>query len=172
MRLGILGGSFDPVHAGHLKLAREAMSELNLSGVVLVPCRLSPLKGRPPVLSGRERLERLRRALAGRKGLSVSDCELRRRGPSYTVDTLRYFRRRHPRAALYFLAGADTARSLRRWKALPEVLKLCRFVVASRPGYRSGRLPKGALALAFDALPVSSTQLRRRFRARGRRTRT
>jgi nicotinate-nucleotide adenylyltransferase len=170
LRIGVFGGSFDPVHAGHLRLAEAAFSELNLDRVVFVPAAQAPLKGRS-MLPARERLRRVRRAVAGKPRFEVSRCELDRRGVSYTVDTLKYFKRRYGKAAaLYFLCGADSARTLGRWKSFPEVLKLCRFVVLSRPGYRIGRLPDGALRLDFDAVDVSSTGIRRRLQSNGGRS--
>jgi nicotinate-nucleotide adenylyltransferase len=161
LRIGVFGGSFDPVHEGHLRLAETALSELNLDRVVFVPASQAPLKGRP-ALAPRRRYELVRRAIAGHPGLEASPCEIGRGGVSYTVDTLKAFKRRYGKAAaLYFLCGADSARTLGRWKSFPEILKLCRFVVLSRPGYRIGRLPADALRLDFDAVDVSSTEIRR-----------
>jgi nicotinate-nucleotide adenylyltransferase len=158
MKIGIYGGSFDPVHLGHLKLAREAASELNLSKLVFVPSRRSPFKTTEGAGPAR-RLNLLKKALRG-TGFEVSDCETRRKGPSYTVDTLALFRRRYPSAILYFLAGTDAAASLKKWKDYRRVLKVCRFTVLTRPG---GAKVDPALAvdrLALDALPVSSSAIR------------
>ena len=97
----------------------------------------------------------------------MSRCEIDRKGVSYTVDTLEFFKRRYGKAAaLYFLCGADRARTFGWWRSFPRALRLCRFVVLSRPGYHIGRLPAEALRLDFDAVDVSSTAIRRKRRHR------
>ena len=162
MRIGVLGGTFDPVHAGHLKLALAAFSQLNLNKVVFVPSRQNPLKPKAPATPSAVRVRLLRSAIWSYPFFEVSGCELRRKGRSFTVDTLKYFKRKHgSRAVLYFLAGADTARDLRRWRSFDRIRKLSRFVVATRPGFRAARLPAGVLSMPFDALDVSSTRIRR-----------
>lgn len=169
MRIGIFGGSFSPVHAGHLKLAQAALSELNLDRVIFVPAKENPLKGEP-ALPEKVRIRLLRAALKKVACFELSLCELRRGGASYTVDTLRYFKKKYKSATLYFLAGADSAQSLTRWKAWSEIPKLCRFVILSRPGYRVKKLPAGVLHLPFDAVDISSTKLRNSIQPKTRRT--
>ena len=137
MRIGIFGGSFDPVHRGHLKLAQAALSELNLDKIIFVPCRQNPLKvgaqRAVPLLSAETRIRLLRAAVKRYSPrFSVSLCEIRRQGPSYTVDTLRYFKKCYPKAVLYFLSGADVLKDLRNWRSFGEVARLshgayCRF---------------------------------------------
>lgn len=162
MKIGIYGGSFNPVHLGHLKLAREAVSELNLDKLVFVPSFRTPLKGEG-MPSVEARLTLLKKALRG-TGFEVSDCEARREGMSYTVDTLAWFGRRYPSAILYFLAGTDAAASLKKWKNYRQVLKSCRFTVLTRPGgvKIDSSIPVNRLAL--DALPISSSQIRAKLR--------
>ncbi len=167
MRIGLLGGTFDPPHEGHLKLADAAFDQLNLDKVVFVPSRRNPLKAKEPLFSARQRLGRVRRAVRSRPHFEVSDCELRRKGLSFTVDTLKYFKRKHGASAvLYFLTGADAATDLRKWRSFGEIRRLCRFVVASRQGWKPVPLPEGVLSMPFDALDVSSTRLRRALRKR------
>ena len=165
MRIGIFGGSFNPVHAGHLKLAGEALSELNLNQVYFVPSRQSPLKKKDDLLPESLRLKQLRAAIKNRPAFKLSLCELKRPQPSYTVDTLRFFSKKFgKRAELYFLSGADTLKNISKWKSLDEIFKLCRFVVMSRPGFRMigpKNIMDRILPLAFDAAPVSSTDIRR-----------
>ena len=168
MRIGIFGGSFNPVHEGHVKLAETALEELNLAKVIFVPSAGNPLKAGArhavPLLPAPKRLALLKRAVKGKRGLSVSGFEIRRKPPTYTIDTLRHFKKKfRPADQLYFLAGADVAKGLKRWKDFGRILKLCRFVVASRPGFHSSRLPKGVSRLVFEAIPVSSTQIRKRL---------
>ncbi len=168
MRIGILGGSFDPVHAGHLKLAEAAAETIGLDRVIFVPSSQNPLKKKASYLSASERYALLKRTLKGRRGFVLSDCELKRPGPSYTIDTVRFFKRKYGRSAmLYFLAGADTVPSLGRWRDFDKLKRLCRFVVCSRPGYPVNRLPAGVLFMPFDALPVSATEIRARLKKKG-----
>ena len=164
MRVGIFGGSFNPVHNGHLRLAFCAMSELNLRKVIFVPSHITPLKNGEELLPWRLRVLLLRSVLKGRPGFELSLCEIRRKGLSYTVDTLKFFKKKLGRdAVLFFLAGADTAATLKRWKSWDEVTRLCRFVMMARPGFPRRRLPKGVYTMPLDALPVSSTEVRRRL---------
>jgi nicotinate-nucleotide adenylyltransferase len=163
-RIGIFGGSFNPVHNGHLHLAEFALSELNLDKVYFVPSHRTPLK-KADLLPAALRLRCLREALREKKRFAVSTEELRRGGTSYTVDTLKVFRRRlGPETTLYFLAGADNAKNLSRWKSPDKVLNLCRFTILSRPGAARSKTPPGVLWAPFPALDVSSSDVRRRLK--------
>ena len=169
MRIGIFGGSFNPVHRGHLELARAAAAELGLDKLFFVPSRQTPLKSGRELLPVHLRVELLRRSLGKEHRFFLSLCETRRKGLSFTVDTLKYFKRKFGKqAVLYFLAGADALKNLSRWKSLPKVLRLCRFVVCTRPNVRMGRVPQGVIYLPFDALDISASDIRRRLAA-GRR---
>ena len=161
MRIGILAGSFDPVHQGHLAIARFASDELNLNRVIFVPLSKNPLKKNPRMLTDAARLALLKNAVRRFPGYSVSDHELKRPGPSYTVDTLRYFRKKFgAKTTLYFLAGADTPRDFSRWKSPEKVLKLCRFVVMTRPGSRMQLSDRRFLWLPMPPVKVSSSSIR------------
>ena len=164
-RIGIFGGSFNPVHRGHLKLAECALSELNLDRVIFVPSYRTPLKAGRDFLPSALRLRLLKAAVKKHPRFSVSDCEMRRRGASFTVDTLRYFKKKFgPRCTLYFLAGADTLADLPHWKSLEEIFRLCRFVVFTRPGIKVQKVPPTVLWVPFDAPDISASGLRRRLR--------
>lgn len=169
MRIGILGGSFNPVHNGHLALAESARREFGLDRVLFVPTHLSPMKKAAELLPAALRLRLLRVALKGRKGFALELCELRRKGTSYTVDTLRFLRRRWGRStSLYFICGADALRRLSRWKSPREVLQLCRFIAANRPGQALPKPRARVLVMAMPACRISASQVRRRWR-RGQR---
>ena len=130
MRIGIFGGSFNPVHKGHLKLAQNALSELSLNQIFFVPSYKAPLKAHEKLLSNALRVKLLKAALKGKPHFKLSLCELNRKGTSYTIDTLRFFRKKHGKdTVLFFLSGGDTSGSLRRWKSWKQVLKLCHFVL-------------------------------------------
>jgi nicotinate-nucleotide adenylyltransferase len=158
----VYGGTFDPPHLGHLVAASEACEALGLHRVLWVPSAVHPLKGgrvrTPPEL----RLEMVRAAIAGDPRFAADDLELRRRGPSYTVDTLRELRGREPGAELFFVAGADILGELSRWREPDEVLRLATLVVVSRAGEAlppAGGVP--ARAVEITRVDVSSTQVRR-----------
>jgi nicotinate-nucleotide adenylyltransferase len=163
-RVGIFGGSFNPVHLGHLRLAEAALSELGLDQVLFVPSYRTPLKNPKILLPESLRLGCLRQALKARRRFALSDHEMRRKGISYTVETLAHFRKKFgPKTTLYFLAGADTAGNFSRWKSPDKVIKLCRFAVFSRPGVPKSRTVPEALQVHFPALDISSSQIRRRW---------
>lgn len=162
MRIGIFGGSFNPVHEGHLRLALEAVSELNLKKVIFVPARQQPLK-KAEVLSSGRRLVSLKKAIARFPFFEISTCELRRGGISYTVDTLRFFKKKFgPQTQLYFLAGGDALKTLSRWKSLRKILGLCRFAVFSRPGFGRTAPSQNILYVPMEAADISSTEIRHR----------
>ena len=130
--IGIFGGAFDPVHFGHLRLALEFVETLDLARVHLVPTG-TPVHRRPPGASGRQRIEMLRRAVAGTRALTVDSRELERTGPSYMVDTLTNFRRDNPGRALCLLLGMDQFVTLDAWYRWTELFELVHIAVAKRP---------------------------------------
>jgi nicotinate-nucleotide adenylyltransferase len=133
MRIGILGGTFDPIHLGHLAAARAAMECAHLDRVLVVPTGEPP--HRPPAVAGAEdRLEMSRLATADDERFEVSDIELRRTGASYTVETLRELRKLHPHDELFLILGWDAAKLLHTWHEPDEVRRLARVIVVTRPG--------------------------------------
>lgn len=133
-RLGILGGTFDPVHFGHLRLAEEAAQAAGLDRVLLIPSAVPPHRALPGV-SANDRLAMVELAIAGNDRLATDDRECRRAGPSYTVDTLAALRTEHPDAALYLLMGADAFLTLPTWSRWQQIFELAHVLVAQRPGY-------------------------------------
>lgn len=170
-RLGIMGGTFDPVHAGHLVCAEQAREVLKLDAVVFIPTGRPAFKLDRPVTDGEERLEMLRAAMAGNDGFVVSALEVERPGVTYAVDTLRELRAALPEGTeLVFITGADAALTLPRWHKSEDLSDLAAFGVATRPGYE---LDVAALAdlstRGFDIRPfvvtgldISSSDVRRR----------
>lgn len=168
-RVGVLGGTFDPPHLGHLLLAETAREHLGLSEVRFVPARLPPHKRARRVTPAPARVALLRAALRG-TGFRLDTQELSRPGPSYTVDTLEAYRGRDPSAALWLILGADSLLDLPGWRAPGRLLELARLAVAVRPGFAVRRLPP-ALARRVDWIPgppvgISSRELRARVRTR------
>ncbi len=163
MRVGVFGGTFDPVHVGHLAIAHAALGSVPLDRVLFVPARRSPLKDRGPVASETDRLTMLELAVAGEPRFAVSRAELDREGPSYTVDTLAALAGADQ---LFLILGSDAIADLPRWKDPERIAELATLVVADRPGApeRIGNAP----IVTFDAprLDISSRELRARA-ARG-----
>ena len=173
MRLGILGGSFNPPHIGHLVMAQEALTQLGLDRVVLLPVALPPHKELEDDPGPEERFELCRLAAARDERLEVSRLELDRGGPSYTADTLREIHARSPGDELVFVVGGDNAQGLPGWREPEAVLELATLAVAEREGIRRtdiaeriAPLHAGDRVTFFDMprIDVSSTDIRRRVR--------
>jgi nicotinate-nucleotide adenylyltransferase len=173
-RVGILGGTFNPPHIGHLVCAQEARHQLGLDRVLLMPVAVPPHKEVAADPGGPVRLELCRLAAGDEPGLEVSALEVERGGASFTVDTLRDVHARHPQDALTFIVGGDMARSLPTWREPEEVLRLADFAVAEREEIRRADILEGVSGLAggdrirFFAMPrldVSSSDIRRRAAA-------
>ena len=163
MRLGIFGGSFNPIHHGHLVIATRAAEQLKLGRILFIPTVVSPLKRRRDMAPDRERLAMVRKAIRGEPRFEASDLELRRGGTSYTVDTLRELKRTTG-ARLYLLLGADALAQMPRWREPDEVRRLATLVGVGRPGLRQGgRMPKYCKVRA-PLLEISGTDIRRRVR--------
>ena len=165
MKIGVFGGTFDPPHIGHLIVARDACDLLRLDRLLFVPARQPPHKLDQPVTPAAVRLELLRAALDGDHRFEICDLEIHRVGPSFTVDTLRELKLRHPRDELLLLLGVDQVRELETWREPEEIAKLARIVALRREGV-ADRAPDGA-ALSVTRVGVSSTDIRNRV-AEGR----
>lgn len=164
MRIGILGGTFDPVHNGHIYLAEKVSRKLGLSKIIFIPAYLPPHKKGLKVTSAGRRYAMLKIALRGRKRFSISDVEIKRKGRSYSVETLRYFRKRYgPKADIFFITGSDSLRELGRWKNLKEILGLCKFVIVKRPGFGIKKAPEGFILLDINAKDISARDIRKRL---------
>ena len=172
MKIGLLGGTFNPPHRGHLALAKAAQTQLELDEIILVPAYRNPLKvvTSQPV-NGQHRLEMARLLIEDEAAMSVSDIEITRKGPSYALDTVSEFLHLQP-AEYWFLMGADALRDLPKWKQPERLVRFCRLGVFSRPGHDAAlvaaQLPEG-LRAGIDIIPceldtVSSSDLRNRIR--------
>lgn len=170
--VGILGGTFDPIHNGHLALARCAKDELGLSHVLFMPTGNPNFKQGQEIAPASERVRMVELAIEGQEGFSLDCREVEREGVTYTVDTLEELSLERPGARLYFILGADSACSLVHWKGAPRLAELACFVVAARPGVDVARVKKAHAEspVRFDLrfidapqLPVSSTELRGRI---------
>jgi len=166
-RVGLFGGSFDPVHCGHLLVAQAALEELRLSRLFFIPAAQSPFKPNSVPAPASERLRLLRLALAGQNRCELDEQEVQRGGTSFTIDTVRDYARRFPQAELFYLIGADHVPSLPKWREAGELASLAEFVVIPRPGQSPASFPPPfrGQELAGFPLGVSSSQIRARAKA-------
>ncbi len=165
MRIALYGGTFDPLHHGHLLVARAAFEELSLTRLSFIPAAHSPFKpGRKP-LSGAWRGRMVRAALAGAPEFTVSDFELNRGGVSYTIDTVKHFAERFPEANLFYLIGTDHVATLPQWKEAAVLAELVEFAVIPRPGAERVEVPHGFRVRYLEGFPieVSSSLIRERI---------
>jgi nicotinate-nucleotide adenylyltransferase len=141
-KLGILGGTFNPVHYGHLAAAEEVRDRLQLDRVLFIPSFVPPHKHEEDVPPAVHRMEMVRLAVADNPTFEPSDIEIRRGGRSYTIDTIESLHNVYPNAELYFITGLDSFLEIQTWRNWEMLLSLCRFVVLSRPGYSFSGLGK------------------------------
>lgn len=178
MRLGILGGSFDPPHVGHLLAAVDACEALALDRLVLVPAKVQPLKVGQAGGTPAQRLAMTRLLVGDDPRFAVDPIEIERDGLSFSVDTLEAFARRFPEAERFFLVGADVLGSFARWREPERIVRLARLAIVHRADGGRGdeqasgahsappSLPEGAVEVRTRRIDVSSTEIRARVRAR------
>jgi len=168
--IGIFGGSFNPVHLGHLIAANDVIETLGLRRLYWVPAACSPLKEGRDLASAEDRCAMVAAAIAGDRRMALSRWEVRRGEPSYTIATVRHFRARYPSAELYLVIGTDTLRDLHRWHEVHALLELCRLAIVVRPGH-TPRWPAPRLRqpdpppviIPGHSIGISSTEVRRRL---------
>jgi len=179
--IGILGGTFDPIHLGHTHLAKQILTLISLQSILLIPCNQSPLKNQP-VASTEDRLNMVKIAVKNNPKILVDDCEIRRDGLSFTIDTLKTLKLDYPNNSLVFIVGIDAFNRFDEWEDCYEILKLAHLIVVNRPGFLVATNPKviellekcrtndvrslqkqnaGLIYLVDIApLPISATQIR------------
>ena len=173
--IGIMGGTFDPIHHGHLVAADAARHSFGLERVIFVPASQPPHKGGRDITPSGHRYQMTVLAAMTNPFFEVSRVELDREGPSYTVDTIKHFRSLDPDCEFFFITGTDAILEIRTWERYGELLDLCRFIAATRPGYGSGALAgleaelgsermSRVHALEVPALDISSSDIRERIR--------
>ena len=164
MRLALYGGTFDPIHHGHLLLARDALETLELDRVIFIPAGLSPHKLKTTPSPAEARRAMLAAALDGEPGFILDDSELLRPGPSFAIDTVERIRAAYPEAALHYLIGADNVPELHTWRRIEDLRTLAEFVVFGRTSER--KQATSGFRLLSRRIDISSTEIRRRV-ARG-----
>lgn len=172
-KIGIMGGTFDPVHYGHLVTAQEAHYSFGLDKVIFMPTGIPPHKTREDILEASQRYVMTVMATADNEAFEVSNLEVKKTSPSYTVETLTTLRRIYPTSEFYFITGADAILEILTWKEPEKVVTLTKFVAATRPGYSLDKFrelikkiqpPPTVFGLEVVALAISSTDIRRRVR--------
>jgi len=174
MKIGILGGTFDPVHFGHLSIAEQALEELALDKLIIVPAKLQPFKLEVPVTIGKHRIEMLKLAFENFEKVTISDYELNKNEISYTINTLNAFKNKYPCSEIWFLLGTDSFLKIEIWKNAKELLSQFNLIVGARPGYKDKELDiqikhledtygTKIYQLANEKLDISSTDIRIRI---------
>lgn len=170
MKIGFLGGSFDPVHFGHLIAAQDVLEQFHLDRLLLVPAAQAPLKPNDVQSGVEDRLAMLRAATEWDKRLEISDYELRKGGISYTIDSVRHFRTQFPGDELFWIIGGDQLPLLHKWKDIGELARLVEFIFLERPKHPSKPHPEipGLRLHRCDGhlIEISSSELRARVKAR------
>lgn len=162
-RVGIFGGSFDPVHLGHLILAEAALEELDLDRIIFIPAGVSPFKqDRPPGASPQQRLAMLRLATGAEPRFSVDDRELNRPAPSYAIDTVRSLMGDYPGVRFLFLIGADNLKDLPGWHEAGELMRLVDFAVLDRKDSGASLIGESGMPVVRRRIDISSTEIRQR----------
>ncbi|MBN1794437.1 MAG: nicotinate-nucleotide adenylyltransferase [Candidatus Omnitrophica bacterium] len=168
MKIGILGGTFNPIHNGHMGIARQAKEALALDKVIFIPAYIPPHKSHGNIADCRDRLAMVRAAIEDIEGLEASSAEIDRKGFSYTVDTLRGLRKQCGEDdALFFIIGSDNLADFWDWKNPNEIIRLAQIIVVERPGCEiHEREPGSFVSVAIEPIPISARDIRDRIRKR------
>jgi nicotinate-nucleotide adenylyltransferase len=163
-RIGIIGGTFNPIHIGHLTIAQMVSEQLQLDKVFFVPSNLPPHKSSKSVASAKDRCHMRHLAIKGNTRFEISDFEIKKKGKSFSIDTVNYFRDIHPRGTkLFFIIGSDLLATLHTWKRINEILKIVTFVAVNRPGYKERKSKIKVKSVTTAGLHTSSSYVRRRI---------
>ncbi|MBI4651849.1 nicotinate-nucleotide adenylyltransferase [Candidatus Desantisbacteria bacterium] len=176
-RLGIFGGTFNPIHFGHLIVAREALEEMKLDHVIFVPANIPPHKNKSEIIDSRHRLKMIQLAIDTNKIFSVSAIELERSGKSYTVETLKSLKGLYEKSELFFMIGADNLKDIKFWKDPEGILKEANLIILARPGYMEyfknpekyfpfltkDEFVKKVTVLSVTEIDISSSHIRNRL---------
>jgi len=163
-RVGVLGGTFNPIHIGHLAIAQMALERMHLNKVVFVPTYIPPHKNRKVVAGAKHRFEMVRLAIEDNPFFEISDFEIKKRGRSYTINTMLYFKETYPPdTELFFIIGEDTLSQLPKWKYIDKILEIADFIVVNRPGYIKKSSDAKHHSVIMPGIDISSSYVRMRM---------
>ncbi len=162
-RIGILGGTFNPIHIGHLMIAQMVLEKFGLDKVIFVPAYLPPHKSGRNLIAAEHRLRMVRLAVRGNRHFEVSPFEIAKGGKSYSVDTIRHLRQHYPGAKLFFIIGSDHIAKLHTWRNIQEVVRMVSFVAVYRPGFKTIRSKIPVRSMIISGVHTSSSDIRRRL---------
>ena len=161
MKIGILGGTFDPIHNGHISLAGECRAKLGLDKVLFVPAFTPPHKPGSDITPWKDRFEMVRRAISGMEAFEASDVEMRLKGTSYSINTVNELKRQYGSLVdIYFITGSDSAPELESWKNIEGLKSICTLVIATRPGFEVKERPSDTEYIEVETPDISSTGVR------------
>ena len=170
MRIGVMGGTFNPIHYGHLVSASEVCSKFKLDKVIFIPSALNPLKNASNLADAHHRLKMIKLAIAGNPLFEASDIEIKRGGASYTIDTIKAFVKKYGKDTnIYFIIGIDAFLEINSWASPDALLKMCKFIVTTRPGYDIKKskhvFNKHTEIMKITYLEISSSDIRKRIKS-------
>jgi len=174
-KIGIMGGTFDPVHIGHLIIAEESRVNFDLDKIIFVPTGEPPHKNLKNVTSAKHRYEMTLLSIMHNPYFYISDIEIKREGLTYTIDTIRYFKKRYPKSEIFFIIGADSLINIDKWKNSEELLRESKFIVAKRVGIEyslleerineiNDKYSKIVFSVTTPYIDISSTDIRKRVK--------
>ena len=162
LRIGILGGTFDPVHIGHMAIAQKALEKCRLDKVIFVPSALPPHKKIARLASSRDRYQMVALAIQSNPRFEISDYEIKKGGKSYSVDTVRHFQEVFPPGTkLFFIIGEDNVDTLETWKEIGRIVEIVTFIVVNRPGFQHHQKKIKFQSVTLPGMDISSSYLRR-----------
>lgn len=163
-RIGVLGGTFNPIHIGHLAIAQMAQEKMRLDTVIFVPSNMPPHKERGGIASPRHRFNMVACAIRNNPRFDISDFEIKKSGMSYTVDTMRYFRKIFPdNTELFFIIGGDTLCQLEKWRYIKDIANIATFIAVNRPGRFKKKTWIPYRSVSMPGIDISSSYVRARI---------
>jgi nicotinate-nucleotide adenylyltransferase len=174
-KIGIMGGTFDPIHIGHLIIAEESRVNFDLDKIIFVPTGEPPHKNLKNVTSAKDRYEMTLLSIMHNPYFYISDIEIKREGLTYTIDTIKYFKKRYPKSEIFFIIGADSLINIDKWKNSEELLRESKFIVAKRVGIEyslleerineiNDKYSKIVFSVTTPYIDISSTDIRKRVK--------
>lgn len=175
MKIGIMGGTFDPIHNGHLIAAEYARSALSLDKIIFIPSGVHPFKNNKNISESNKRIDMISLAIKSNKSFKTSPIEINRNGTTYTIDTIRELREEYIDDEIYFIIGSDILFEIEKWKGFPELIHLCKFILLHRPGVEEKKINMKIQELLSSyniemekvqspLIEISSTEIRHRVR--------